>query len=345
MPNQSRRSLAPEKVPRPRPRPENLGVLAGREAETPPDFGEKGTTPGMYEGLGMDDKTDEFGRLGARNRRGPPSDVILHQTMSTSGESTESAYSSRIKNGDHTGAHYLIDEDGGTSLTVPTDKVVYHAKGHNSSGIGIETVGMPEKVSQSGNMHAQIEAIDLSPDLKARLLAMSENELKNTMRSNGNYIYKDITGPQKRANWNLLRAIAAEHGIELKEDVDAHEHVQAKTIGEGENIEEFVDAMLAWPGKIAALERKLAEAKSSGAPDGYINDLQAELTEQKATYEAVKLDKSMQENNALEGEALLGDGGPATAREERREGFWNDFYPHMQRLDGWLEGSDGTSVS
>ncbi len=337
MPGQERRTT-PSVSPIPRQRPADLGQQP-LAPELPPDFAQQGTTPGMYEGLGMSDDTGEFGDLGARKRNGDPTGVILHQTMSTSGESTEQAYQQRIRNGKHVGAHYLIDENGDTSLTVPTDEVVYHAQGHNSSGIGIETVGMPEQVSQRGNMHAQIEAIDLSPQLKARLLAMSERELKQTMSSNGNYIYKDITGPQKRANWNLLRAIASEHGIELEADVDSHEHVQAKTIGEGENIEEFVDAMLHWPGRIDHLEERIGRVRELGGHDALADELSAILAQNKADHAAVAADKSMAENNALEGEALLGDGGPATDREARREQFWDEFYPRMEALDSAIERS------
>ncbi len=332
------RRTAPTTSLRPRARPDDLAErYAPPQPQIPEQYGKAGPTAGMYDGLGIEDKTDEFGELGAKQRRGDPSEVILHQTMSETGASTEGAYENRIKKGSHTGAHYLIDEEGETSLTVPTDEVVYHAVGHNNDAIGIENVGMPEKVSQRSDMHQQIEALDLSPKLKARLLAMSERELKQTLSSNGNYIYKDINGPQKRANWNLLRAISAEHGIELEADVESHEHVQAKTIGEGENIEEFVDAMLHWPKKLDQLEARIAELEASGEQPGKVAEMKAELTAQREQLEAVKLDKSMPENNALEGELILGEPGPASAREETREQFWDDFYPTMQRLDDWLK--------
>ena len=331
-----RRKASPETSPRPRARPADLNTQSAGP-QTPEGYGEQGTTPGMYAGLGIEDRTDDFGDLGARKRRNDPNEVILHQTMSTSGESTEDAYAQRVQRGEHVGAHYLIDEEGQTSLTVPTDEIVYHAVGHNSNAIGIENVGMPAQVSQRSDMHAQIEALNLSPQLKARLLAMDEPTLKRTLADNGNYIYQDITGPQKRANWNLLRAIAAEHGISLDDGVDSHEHVQAKTVGEGENIEEMVDAMVAWPGKLDQLEQRIADVRAESSPDrALLRRMSAELASQRAAYAAVEVDKTIQENNALEGEGVLGAGGPATDREALRVTFWNEFFPRMQRLDALL---------
>lgn len=336
----SQQRHAPLTSPRPKARPVEAGPdIIG--PTRPPDFAKTGDTPGMYDGLGIQDDTDKYGDLGVRDRNGAPSEVILHQTMSTTGASTEGAYASRIARGQHVGAHYLVDEQGDTSLTVPTDEVVYHAKGHNSSAIGIETVGMPEQVDQRADMHEQIGAMALSPKLKDRLMSMGPKELARTLANNGNYIYQDITGPQKRANWNLLRAIAAEHGISLDADVDAHEHVQAKTIGEGENIEEMVDTMLHWPGKIEALESRIGELERNHGNPGLLVELKAELETQKADYEAVSLDKTTTENNALEGEAILGELGPAAERENRREQFWDEFYPNMDRLDGLIEDKEG----
>ncbi len=198
-------------------------------------------------------------------------------------------------------------------------------------------------------MHAQIEALDLSPKLKERLLAMSERELKRTLANNGNYIYEDLSGPQKRATWNLLRAIADEYGIDLDAGVESHEHVQAKTIGEGENAEEMVDTMRSWPAKVEELGARLAEARAAGAPDGYLADLEDELAEQRANLAAVDADKTLAENNALEGERILGEPGAAAAREERRNAFWDAFYDNMERLDALLAtpipGGSGPRVS
>lgn len=311
--------LAPDRVPRPRPRPANLGPR----------------TPGMYDGMDMRDETGSFGRLGTRQRRGDPSEVVLHQTASDDADSTRRAYEQRIQQGSSIGAHYLIDQDGATSLTVPTDRVVSHARGHNSHSIGIENVGAPARVNGGGDLHAQIEALDLSPGLKARLLAMSPAELRQTMRDNNNNIYEDISGPQKRANWLLLQRLAAEHDLDLGEDVHAHEHINAKTIGEGENIEEFIDTMVAWPGRIEDLEERVAQlAAGGGVSPERLAELQAYLEAERARKHAVDVDGTVAERNALDGERLLGQtDGPAHERERVREDFYDDFYGHMGRLD------------
>lgn len=318
---QSGSAQAPMTSIRPQPRPDDL--MEGRP-----------TAPGHYPNIGMQDETDRFGDLGARKRRGDPSGVVLHQTDSYTGDQVRTAYDNRIRKGSSIGAHYLIDEEGESSLTVPTDEVVYHAKGHNSSDIGIEVVGKAQQVNPRGDLHAQIAEIGLTPQLEERLMAMSPAELKRTMRDNGNWIYGDITGPQKRATWNLLREIGKEHGIDMSDDVHAHEHVQAKTIGEGENIEEMVETMQAWPDKVAALEQLIEEKKASGADAAELAELEERLAMERALQEAVSLDGTVAENNALEGERLLGEPGAATEREGMREQFWDGFYPHMQGLDG-----------
>mgnify|MGYP002819170403 CR=1 FL=1 len=314
--------LAPDRVPRPRPRPKDLW--------TP-------SSPGMYPGMGMQDETGEFGKLGYSQLR-DPSEIVLHQTDSSSAESTKAAYRGRVRNGKNVGAHYLIDTDGETSLTVPTNKKVAHAKGHNSKAIGIENVGLHQEVNMRGDLHAQIEALDLAPGLKEELLALSPAQLKSRMSDNGGNIYEDISGPQKRSTWNLLNKLTADHGLDMEDDVVSHEHIQAKTIGEGENIEEMVDAMVAWPNKIEQLRAHIEELKAQAAPGDAISAMEATLAEQEANFAAVQADATIQEENALEGEQILGEGGPATAREERRVAFWNEFYANMAKLDAALGG-------
>lgn len=309
---------APTVSPFPRPRPPGLAL--GPQ------------TPGMYPQIGMQDETDRFKGLGAHPRRGDPSGVILHQTDSHDGDAVRRAYDQRIQQGSSVAAHYLIDKDGTTGLTVPTNEVAYHAIGHNSTDVGIEVVGRANRLDRHGDFHAQIEALDITPRLKERLLAMSPAELKQTMRDNGYAIYGDITGPQKRATWNLLQQLTGEFGLDMKDDVQAHEHVQAKTIGEGENVEEMVDTMVAWPDKIAALEARIAELEAQGGDPQTLAELQERLATEKVLFDAVSRDKTAAENNALEGEGLLGETGPATEREGLREQFWDGFYPHMEGL-------------
>ena len=278
---------------------------------------------------------DRFGALGYGQLR-DPSEVVLHQTDSSTADSTRGAYDNRVKNGQHIGAHYLIGKDGETSLTVPTDRKVAHAKGHNSTAIGIENVGLHNSVNPRGDLHAQIEAMNLTPGLKEELLALSPAQLRSRMSANGNNIYEDITGPQKRSTWNLLGKLSDDHGLDLEADVHAHEHIQAKTIGEGENVEEMVDAMVAWPAKIDALRARIDGLKADAAPPESYAELEALLAEQQANFAAVEADATVAEENALEGEAILGEPGPATAREERRVAFWDAFYENMAALDAAL---------
>ncbi len=310
--------LAPNRVPRPQPRPDNLGPR----------------TEGMYPGMGMRDETARFGALGRRQRRGDPSEVVLHQTSAANADSTRRGYDQRIRQGSSIGAHYLIDRDGDTSLTVPTDRVVSHTVGHNNESVGIENVGAATRINRNGDVRAQIEGMELSPDLRERLLAMTDRELRRTLSNNDWHIYPDITGGQKRSNWLLLNRLAEDHDLDLGEDVHAHEHVQAKTIGEGENIEEFVDTMVAWPGRIEELEALVERTRRSGSNPEYLHELETYLSQERARQDAVRRDGTPEEINALDGERLLGQtDGPAHEREGVRDDFYENFYDHMGRLD------------
>ncbi|MFK7927816.1 MAG: N-acetylmuramoyl-L-alanine amidase [Myxococcota bacterium] len=283
----------------------------------------------------MKNETARFGKLGRNPRGRDPSGVVLHQTDTSTADQVRTAYDSRIKKGQTRGAHYLIDTDGTTSLTVPTDRRTAHSAGHNSDTIGIENVGPHVSLDKKGDLRAQVEGLDMAPPLKARLLAMDDKTLKRTMRDNGYNAYEDISGPQKRANWNLLGKITDEHGMDMQADVNAHEHLNAKVIGEGENIELMVDAMSAWPAKIEELRTKIADREASGDTEG-LEELKAVLAEQERAQAATSVDGTQQERNAVDGEAVLGEGGPATEREETRTSFWDDFYGNMGRLDAAL---------
>ena len=326
--------LAPQRVPRPVPRPADLVPLAPAQVDVPEGFGRRGAVEGMYEGLDIQDETADYGALGRGPRRRDPSEIVLHQTDSQTGDSTRDTYAQRIRNGQHTGAHYLIDENGETSLTVPTDQRVDHTVGHNRSSIGIETVGMHRNLSGSNDLHADVGALDLAPGLRERLLGQSPRELRSEMRANNYNIYEDINGPQKRANWNLIRALGADHGLDPAADVHAHEHLQAKTLGEGENTEEFIDRMVSWPGRIEQLEERAAAMRADpSTPLDALKEVGALLNNERANAAAVRVDGTPQESNALEGERILGYTGPASEREARRIDFWDNFHPNMDRLD------------
>jgi hypothetical protein len=297
---------------------------------------------GLYSDLGVKDETQEFGDLASRDRTGDPRGVVLHRTESPSMESARNSYRDQIAHGNHVGAHYLIGENGDTSLTVPTDKVVAHVRGNkdadwkgaNAWSVGIENVGMPTKLNPKGDLREQVKAQNLSPDMRARLLAMPDDKLKAALADGGYELHHDISGPQKRSNWNLVNRLATEHHLDIGTQVQAHESVDEKTMGEGEPIKEFLGAMQGWPAKIAALEAKIAKLKAQpGADAATVERLNAELTRDKATWQAVQADKTARENTQLEAEKLMDQPGEATAREQNRTEFYNDFWPRTQALN------------
>ena len=61
------------------------------------------------------------------------------------------------------------------------------------------------------------------------------------------------------------------------------------------------------------------------------------LANERANADAVSRDGTSQERNALDAEEILGEGGPATDREQRRVDFWDDFHPNMATLNGVIE--------
>jgi hypothetical protein len=339
----SNRTRAP--IPRPRPRPERIqgqgqeeeGALMSSPRPVTRPEGLGGDRPaGMYSELGVVDETAQFGALGRRARRNDPEEIVLHQTDTDTADQVRDAYASRVRQGGSIGAHYLIDTDGTTSLTVPTDRAPSHVVGHNQDAIGIENVGRATRIDKRGDIRAQVEAMDIAPPIRERLLAMDDRQLKATVRDNGWALYGDVSGPQKRANWNPLGALTDDHGLDMQDDVHSHEHLQAKTLGEGENIEVMVDAMSAWPAKIARLRAAVEAREASGDVDG-LDELRAELQRQEAAQAATDVDGTQAERNAVNAEAMLEEpGGPATEREQTRTAFWDDFYGHMSRLDAAL---------
>ena len=284
--------------------------------------------------------SSDLGALASRDRTEDVRGVVVHRTESSTMESTRNSYRERIKSGDHVGAHYLIGKEGETSLTVPTDKVAWHVRGNkdddwkgaNAWSIGIENVGMPTKIAKDKPLRPQVEALSLPPAMRARLLAMDDKQLKAALADCDYEVHTDITGPQKRSNWNLVGAIARDKKLDIGTQVQAHEDVDYKTLGEGEPIKEFLGAMQEWPKKIAALEKKVQELRQKGSPED-LAKAEAALAQAKASWDAVSRDKTPAENNALEGERLLGQPGDATAREGERTRFYNDFWPRTQALD------------
>ena len=276
----------------------------------------------------MRDETGSFGKLGYGSRT-DSTGVVLHRTESPSMQSTRNAYTDRVNKGSNVGAHYLIGQEGETSLTVPTNKNVGHTRGNkdrshrndNRNTIGIENVGMASQLSRRGNLRAQVEGLNLPPEMRKRLLALSDSKLKQTMRDTQYLVHTDVTGPQKRANWNLVNALKDEHDFTL-DDVYAHEQVDYKTLGEAEPLVEFFAARRRWPAMLQALRDK---AENDPALKGV-------LAQEEATWAALQVDGTQAEKNAVDGEKILGEPGPAQEREADRAAFYDQFWSRYERL-------------
>lgn len=192
--------------------------------------------------------------------------IVLHQTGSSTVESTLNTYDKRIKNKEHVGAHYLVGKEGETFSTISDEKVVFHVRGNkdasivNANSIGIEHVGMPHAITppilkpkdkgfEMSDVRTQIKALNLSPKLKARILSNTDTALYTLLKANGWNIYEDITGAQKRATLRLIVHLMRKYNLrDAKGNMDlskikAHEEADKKTIGEGENITEFIQTM------------------------------------------------------------------------------------------------------
>lgn len=297
---------------------------------------------GLMPNLGVKDETKEFGPLASRDRTDPISGVVVHRTESPTMESTRNSYRTQIKNGNHVGAHYLVGKEGETSLTVPTDKVAAHVRGNkdaawkgaNARTVGIENVGMPTKIDPAKDVRKQVEAMSLPPAMRARLLGLDDKALKLALKHSDNEMHGDITGPQKRSNWNLVSALATTHGFDVGRDVQAHETVDHKTLGEGEPIKEFLTARQSYPARVAAAEQRAAAlALDPNADPAQVEAVRAAASEARATMSALAADGTAAENNALEGEKIAEQPGPATERETERVAFYNNFWARSQALD------------
>ena len=164
---------------------------------------------------------------------------------------------------------------------------MYHAKGFNSSALGIEVVGPGVHLDRSGkdkSLRDQVTDLNLSPELESRLLGYSDKQLNNVVKWNGDTIYEDISGAQKRSVWNLTSNLANDYGLDLSSlsthgagesganhysrknlpDFSAHEHINPKSLGEGEPMVEFLRARQQYPQLVAQAEQRLAALRTSG---------------------------------------------------------------------------------
>lgn len=170
----------------------------------------------------------------------------------------------------------------------------------NSTSIGIEFVGYPERIPAGSQSSAEavrneIAGYNLAPELKAQLLQTEERarieadesltpeqraqqlaaldtELFNLLRTNDWYIYVDITPEQKYASWMLVNTLAQDYGLDVNTDVLAHNQTHNKTLGEGENNMEFIRTMAEFVDNMAVLEQLVAQ--NGTVLEGELADLQ-----------------------------------------------------------------------
>lgn len=311
-------------------------------------------TLGDYKDVPVDDRTATYGKLAAGSL--PKADVksvILHQTGGSSGSSTLSGYSERIKIKSTIGAHYLIDETGKIILTVPVNKKVSHVgktksgfdkTASNAHAIGIEHVGAETKLDLPANAKDAatlkknrdvLRAMTLAPALKQRLIAMTDAQLYAVARDNRDpdktklywYIYGDINAAQKRSSFLLTSKLMTDFGLAEK-DLLPHETVSWKNIGEGENIKEYLTARLAYPRLVSKLEA-LVSADATLAKDSELAKL---VTAEKDTVAALIKDATAAETKALETEKAAGKPAEATAREKLRAVFYDKFWARQTQL-------------
>ena len=308
--------------------------------------------PGLYPGV--TDLTGKYGGLSAGTRKSTDG-VVLHRTESSSAASTLSGYAERIKSGSSIGAQYLIDEKGATSLVTPLDSMVSHAKGFSNATVGVEVVGPASKLDRSGKkgtLREQVAAMDLSPEFQARLLGYSDKQLSNVAKWNGDQIYQDVSGAQKRSVWNLSSSLATEYGLDLGStskagkdesgtdsyslqtlpDFSAHEHINPKAMGEGEAMIEFLRARKQYPALVAQAQTRLEALRAAGGDPAQIEQLAALLAREQGTLGALGVDGTQGELDALQAEKDAGKPGEASAREQQRVDFYDNFYDRIGGL-------------
>ncbi|MCW5801208.1 MAG: LysM peptidoglycan-binding domain-containing protein [Deltaproteobacteria bacterium] len=305
-------------------------------------------TRGIFKDVRIDDQGDKYPKqLHGKLAKADIKAIVLHQTGGAKGSRTLSAYTSQT-----TGSHYLIDETGAVILVVPLNVRAFHVTpdkaGYtaysNSYAVGIEHSGAPLKLevpwprsatraADLAAIRSTIQATALSPRLKGRLLGLGDSQLTQLAKDNRDepvkepddwQLYHDINGPQKRASFLLVHKLMTELGVD-DAHVYAHETVQRKTVGEGENIREFLTARAAYPGLVTRLEA-LAAADATLSKDA---TLTAIITTEKALVDALRLDGTAAENTAV----ASGTDAVATARERRRSHFYDDFWFHYTQLD------------
>lgn len=310
--------------------------------------------PGLFPGV--TDLTKEYGAL-ANGKRASTQGVVLHRTESSTAKSSLDGYKERIKAGSHVGAQYLIDEKGAQSLVTPLDGMASHSKGFSASTVGVEVVGPAkslDRTGKKGSIRDQITGLNLSPEMKARLLGYDDKKLGNVAKWNGDQIYEDISGAQKRSVWNLSNQLATHYGLDMTSlsepgkdesganhyttsnlpDFNAHEHINPKAMGEAEPMIEFLRARQQYPQLVDQASKKLAALQASGGDPAQIAKYQALVAQESGTLSSLKLDGNAAEMQALKAEQTAGKPGEASAREHQRTDFYDHFYDRIGALKG-----------
>jgi hypothetical protein len=158
-------------------------------------------TRGNYDGLHVDDRTEDYGDLGLEQEN-DVDEVILHQTMTRTGTSTLDIYDDRIAANSSIGAQYLIDENGGIILVVPANEVVSHVRGNKHKNLTRPTAvaGTPDWTTQMATVRQQIEDYyteltvkSIPADQRDKLLAMSDQDLFTLLAGQNWRIYSSVS--------------------------------------------------------------------------------------------------------------------------------------------------------
>ncbi|MDX2304446.1 MAG: LysM peptidoglycan-binding domain-containing protein, partial [Microscillaceae bacterium] len=311
------------------PTAEREGQEEDEKEQIKPQPSESNSKKGLYPGINIEDKTASYKKFIVGDLK-EIKNIILHRTDSSTASSTFSTYNDRLKKGSHIGAQYLIGQDGIIYLITPADKKLYHVVGeknrsfNNNNSIGIENVGLHHSLSKAKDnsyeemvkVRKEIKNLSLSPNLKSRLLNLSDKLLYNVLSSNGWNIYLDISGEQKRANWLLVKHLHADFSID-EDNVVAHESIDSKTIGEGENIKEFLNTMKDYENMLKSLKNVILNVPSHKTRQ----DVQSILEISKL----IDKDKSKQHSKLSDSE------------EKRLANFFNNFYSHKKNLENLLK--------
>lgn len=258
---------------------------------------------GAFGEIPVDDRTGLYGGLSfGPLEKSEVNSIILHRTGGSAAAALR-AYADRVKNNSTIGAHYLLDEKGAVILTVAIDRKVSHVgrtrdgfeKSGNANTIGIEHAGVPFPMPVPANAkdtatleknRASIARMDIAPLLRRRILDLSDRDLFALARDNRDgerwFLYGDLDAPQRRTTYLLAKKLLDHFGLG-EADLLAHETVSFKTVGEGENIKEYLTARMSYPQRVARLA-----TLAQGAPELRANaDLQKIAGGEKATADAL----------------------------------------------------------